>query len=133
MTLKNQQLSEIMKNGLNEIRQEIKGFVNEKYIDTVFEIDKVKQECKTNSIHVRNDIASLYEEIQQIETKELKVMHEKIHQIQTSKLKELREEILILILRTEIFFKEINTTNKVINTQAIFREEFLGEISWIHK
>ena len=42
LTFSNQQFSEIMKNGLNEIRQEIKGIVNGKYIDTVFEIDKVK-------------------------------------------------------------------------------------------
>ena len=61
-----------MKNGLNEICQEIKGIVNEKYIDTVFEIDKVKQECKSDLTHVRNDIASIYEKIQQIETKEQK-------------------------------------------------------------
>ena len=72
MTFNNQQFSEIMKNGLNEIRQEIKGIVNGKYIDTVFEIDKVKQECKTDLIHARNDNASLYEKIKQIETKELK-------------------------------------------------------------
>ena len=36
-----------MKNGLNDIRKDIKGIVNGKYKDTVFEIDKVKQECKT--------------------------------------------------------------------------------------
>ena len=71
MTLKNQQLSEILKNGLNEIRQEIKAIVNGKYKDTMFEIDKVKQECKSDFIHVRNDIASIYEKIHQIKTSEL--------------------------------------------------------------
>ena len=35
--------------------------------------------------------------------------------------------------RTEKLLKELNTSNKVINTQTIFREEFLREISWIHK
>ena len=134
MTFNNQQFSEIMKNGLNEIRQEIKGIVNGKYIDTVFEIDKVKQECKSDFIHVRNDIASIYEKIHQIETKELKVLHEKIHQKETSIIKELlREGILMLILRTEWLIKEKNITSKFINTHAILREEFLREISWIHK
>ena len=36
LTFNNQQFSEIMKNSLNEIRQEIKGIVNGKYIDTVY-------------------------------------------------------------------------------------------------
>ena len=87
---------------MNEIRKEIECIVNGKYIDTVFEIDKVKQRCKTNSIHVRNDIASFYEKIHQIETKELNVLHEKIHQKETSILKELREGILMLTQRTEL-------------------------------
>ena len=52
VTLNNKQFSEITKNDLNEIRKELKGIVNEIYIDTVFEIDKVKQECKINSIHL---------------------------------------------------------------------------------
>ena len=68
-----------------------------------------------------------------METRELKLLHDKIHQIETSKLKELREGILILTLRTEKLFKELNTTNKFINTYAILREEFLREISWILK
>ena len=133
MIFNNLQFSEIIKNGLNEIRQEIKGIVNGKYIYTVFEIDKVKQECKSDFIHVRNDIASIYEKIHQIETKELKVLHEKIHQKETSILKESREGILMLKLRTEWLIKEKNITYKFINTHAILREEFLREISWIHK
>ena len=85
MTFNNQQFSEIMKNGLNEIRQEIKGIV---------------KECKSDFFQVRdlffdsrNNIASLYEKIHLIETKELKVLHEKIQQKETSLLKELREGI----------------------------------------
>ena len=108
MTIKNQQLSEIMKNGLNEIRQEINAIVNGKYKDTMFEIDKVKQECKSDFIHVRNDIASIYE---------------KIHQIKTSELNELRGGNLILMRRTDKLLKEINTNIKLLNT-AVFRENF---------
>ena len=102
---------------MNEIHQEIKGIVNGKYIDTVFEIDKVKQECKSDFIHVRNDIASIYK---------------KIHQIETSELNGLREGNLILMRKTDKLLIEIKTINKVINT-AIFREEFLREISKIRK
>ena len=93
LTFNNQQFSEMMKNGLNEIRQEIKG---------------IFKECKSDFVHVRNlffdscnDIASLYEKIHQIETSEIKVLHDKIRQKETSILKELREGILLLTQRTE--------------------------------
>ena len=88
--------------------------------ETKTDIDNVRNECKANSvIHARNDKASLNEKIQQIETQELK---------------ELRKGFLILIrIQNRKFTKRNKYYNKVINTQTIFREEFLREISCIHK
>ena len=53
-----------MKNGLKEIYEEIKVFVNEKSKETKTDKDNVRNECKADS--ARNDIASLNEKIKQI-------------------------------------------------------------------
>ena len=55
---------------MNEIHEEIKGIVNEKYKETKTDIDNARNECEANSvIHASsNDKASLNQKIQQIET-----------------------------------------------------------------
>ena len=80
----NQQFSEIMNKGLNEIRHEIRGIERECRLD--FQ--------RGNALYFdnRKNIASLKDKVHLIETKELKVLHAKIQQKDTI-LKELRDGI----------------------------------------
>ena len=110
----NQQFSEIMNKGLNEIRHEIRNIERECRLD--FQ--------RGNALYVdnRRNIASLKDKVHLIETKELKVLHAKIQQKDTI-IKELRDGILKLTLKTEGLIKDKN----------IARDEFLKEKSRINK
>ena len=110
----NQQFSEIMNKGLNEIRHEIRGIERECRLD--FQ--------RGNALYFdnRKNIASLKDKVHLIETKELKVLHAKIQQKDTI-IKELRDGILKLTLKTEGLIKDKN----------IARDEFLKEKSRINK
>ena len=110
----NQQFSEIMNKGLNEIRHEIRNIERECRLD--FQ--------RGNALYFdnRRNIASLKDKVHLIETKELKVLHAKIQQKDTI-IKELRDGILKLTLKTEGLIKDKN----------IARDEFLKEKSRINK
>ena len=110
----NQQFSEIMNKGLNEIRHEIRNIERECRLD--FQ--------RGNALYFdnRKNIASLKDKIHLIETKELKVLHAKIQQKDTI-IKELRDGILKLTSKTEGLIKDKN----------IARDEFLKEKSRINK
>ena len=110
----NQQFSEIMNKGLNEIRHEIRNIERECRLD--FQ--------RGNALYVdnRRNIASLKDKVHLIETKELKVLHAKIQQKDTI-IKELRDGILKLTSKTEGLIKDKN----------IARDEFVKEKSRINK
>ena len=110
----NQQFSEIMNKGLNEIRHEIRNIERECRLD--FQ--------RGNALYFdnRRNIASLKDKVHLIETKELKVLHAKIQQKDTI-IKELRDGILKLTLKTEGLIKDKN----------IARDEFVKEKSRINK
>ena len=110
----NQQFSEIMNKGLNEIRHEIRNIERECRLD--FQ--------RGNALYFdnRRNIASLKDKVHLIETKELKVLHAKIQQKDTI-IKELRDGILKLTSKTEGLIKDKN----------IARDEFVKEKSRINK